>query len=167
MSVVLFADFEAFQHGDEPFIMKELCILSATHPLRPLYFLFKPTSAWNSLTASQQRTYAFEESHIHGLRWSEGSTYYCKDFVMNIVEKTFLWTANDHVCYVMGQQKADYLRDELPQMNIIDFNYVSSYKELPPPASYLTCCYRQHSRHHCAMLKCYQLLSYYLSLLSN
>lgn len=164
MVVVLFADFEAFQHGDEGFKVKELCFLSTKSPLRPLYFIFKPTTQWESLSEEQRRTYAYEERFIHHLSWGEGTTHYCGNCVRRDVERAFLHhTDGNHICYVLGRQKAEFLRAELPKLNIVEYDYVNSFKTLPRAASHLICCYRMHGREHCAVLKCYRLLSHYLS----
>lgn len=162
----LFIDFEAFQHGEEDFRIKELCILEASTPLKPLYFLFKPPCAWDLLSPDQRRTYRYEEKHIHGLCWGEGQTRYCANCVWHYIKKSFpLVSADakeDHICYVLGQQKADFLRKEFPQLTIIEYNV--TLKELPHAPSHITCVYRVHGgREHCAMLKCYRLLSLYLS----
>lgn len=156
----LFIDFEAFQHGDEDFQIKELCILEATTPLKPLYFLFKPPCEWNLLSSDQRRTYIYEERYIHGLSWGEGQTRYCASCVWHYIKKSFpLTTSADHICYVLGKQKADFLRREFPQLNIVEYNV--TLKELPHAPLHLTCQYRVHGeREHCAMLKCYRLLSH-------
>ena len=54
-----FIDFEAFQHGDEDFILKELVVLNVDRPLHPLYFLFKPMCQWNSLDPAKKVTYCY------------------------------------------------------------------------------------------------------------
>lgn len=169
--LVLFADFEAFQHGDEPYRIKELCILSADRPLKPLYFLFRAYKPWDKLTPEQQRTYSYVERKLHHLAWGEGNTRYCANCITHYVEKSLLHTAAagemDHVCYVLGKQKADFLQRELPTLNIVEYNF-TSLKQLPDAALHLTCCYRaDHSREHCAVLKCYRLLSHYSDNVQN
>ena len=49
MATAIFIDFEAFQHGNEDFMIKELCILDENVPLKPLTFVFKPTKPWDIL----------------------------------------------------------------------------------------------------------------------
>jgi hypothetical protein len=161
----LFIDFEAFQHGSENFLMKELCLLDSNSPLRPLYFLFKPSKVWNELSKEQQRTYAYQEHRIHHLSWSEGYTQYCSHCVEYEIKKAFpLITGIKSICYVLGRQKADFLRRELPMLNIQEYEYAKTYKDLPQVPAHLTCTYRHHSREHCAVLKTYQLYAHYESL---
>lgn len=162
-SSVLFADFEAFQHGDESFRIKELCILDKASPMKPLYFLFKPPCAWNMLTREQKRTYTYEERCIHGLVWSEGHTRYCASCVWHYMKRAFpsLTDTSSYCCYVIGRQKADFLRKELPFLNIVEYDI--TLKELPHAPSHLICQHRAHGRDHCAMLKCYRLLLHYNS----
>ena len=47
-------DFEAFQHGDEQFKIKEICVLDVDRPLAPLYVLYEADRSWDSLTSSEQ-----------------------------------------------------------------------------------------------------------------
>ena len=74
MGVTCFIEFKAFQHGNESFQIKELCILDADKPLKPLSFLFKPSTAWDMLNYESRRTYKYQEEHLHKLTWSEGDT---------------------------------------------------------------------------------------------
>lgn len=162
-SIILFADFEAFQHGDERFQVKELCILDRDSPMNPLYFLFKPPRAWDLLSHDQRRTYIYEERNIHGLAWGEGETRYCASCIWHYIKQAYPLVAAgvDHVCYVLGTQKVNFLKEEFPELNVVEYNSMT-LKELPHAPSHLICKYRAHGRReHCAMLKCYRLLSHF------
>lgn len=163
MAPVYFIDFEAFQHGDEDFCIKEMCILSVEKPLKPLYMLFKPTKSWNDLSPLQQRTYVYQEHRLHHLSWNEGLRRYCNHCVFRDLEKE-IPTCTLATFYVLGDQKTEFLRNQLPLLNIVQYDHVTSYKELPNAPSHLTCLYRHHSKEHCAVLKCYRLYLHYLSL---
>jgi hypothetical protein len=163
MSPVLFIDFEAFQHGDEEFQIKELCILDADLPLKPLTFLFKPNRPWEKLNSAQKQTYAYQEHHLHHLSWGEGNKSYCANCVERHIKRAIPLYLSAQ-CYVLGRQKAEFLRREFPMLAIIDYDYVDSYKDISRAPSHLTCTYRNHSKEHCAVLKCYRLLLHYQSL---
>ena len=164
MSPTLFIDFEAFQCGEEDFQIKELCILDAAAPLKPLYFMFKPSLPWDALNRDQKRTYAYQEHHVHHLSWNEGFRRYCRNCVAKQIERVFPLVTVNSICYVLGKQKVEYLQRELPMLNISEYEHATSYNEILPAPAHLTCYYRNHSRKHCAVLKCYQLLSHYESL---
>jgi hypothetical protein len=156
----IFIDFEAFKHGDEDFIIKELCILDTEQPLSPLYFLFKPTVTWDCLSRDQQRTYAYLEHNIHRLAWSEGHARYCRHCVFHYIEEAFP-NVHNTTCYILGHQKVTFLRREFPELNITEYTDVNSFKDLPRAPSHLNCIYRHHSREHCAVIKSYQLYTHY------
>lgn len=161
---VLFADFEAFQHGAESFRIKELCFLAVDEPMRPLYFIFKAPCAWEHLTDGQRRTYAYEEKHIHGLAWAEGYTRYCTNCISHHIDQAFSVSQVNTIIYVFGRQKLEFLKAEFPHLKLIHYDFIDSFKELLHAPSHITCPYRVHGeREHCAMLKCYRLLSHYLS----
>ena len=101
MSAVLFIDFEAFQHGDEDFKIKELCILDVTAPLKPLTFLFKPTKPWDALKSIQKRTYAYQEHNLHHLSWSEGNKSYCTSCLERHIKRA-VPMYQSACCYVLG-----------------------------------------------------------------
>ena len=45
-----FIDFEAFQHGDGDFEVKELCMVAVGKPFgKHLYLLFGPSGEWHNL----------------------------------------------------------------------------------------------------------------------
>jgi hypothetical protein len=161
--MAMFIDFEAFQHGNEDFMIKELCILDESAPLKPLTFVFKPTKPWDKLNGSQKRTYAYQEHKLHQLAWNEGSKSYCNSCVERNIKRAMPLYENAN-CYVVGKQKADFLRRELPMLNIIEFSFVDSYKDLPRAPAHLSCTYRYHGKEHCAVLKCYRLMLHYQSL---
>lgn len=163
MTTTVFIDFEAFQHGSEDFMIKELCILDVNTPLKPLTFLYKPSKPWDLLKSAHKRTYAYQEHHLHRLSWNEGSKSYCTNCLMRHIKKA-IPLYEDANFYVLGKQKADFLRKELPNLNIIEYSFVDSYKDLPHVPTHLTCTYRYHSKEHCAVLKCYRLMLHYQSL---
>jgi hypothetical protein len=163
MESVFFIDFEAFQHGEESFQVKELCVLDAAKPLNPLYLLFKPPMSWSDLNHEQKRTYAYQEHNLHHIAWNEGrDERYCGSCLKHRIMKEFPLAASpESVCYVLGNQKADFLQDELPELNIMEYVYACAYKDLPHAPNHLTCIYRNHSREHCATLKCYRMYNTY------
>jgi len=165
MSTVLFIDFEAFQHGDEDYQIKELCILDADSPLKPLTFMFQPSTPWDKLSSDRRRTYAYQEHHLHHLAWNEGDIRYCTKCIFHHIQSAFPLVAGvNTVCYVLGSQKTSFLQRELPMLNIYQYDNAFAYKDLPMAPLHLTCTYRNHSRNHCAVLKCYQLFSHFESL---
>ena len=131
-------------------------------PLKPLCFLFKPTTAWADLSKQQWKTYVYQEHRLHGLTWNDGSTLYCPKCVMHHLFKSFMLGENP-VFYVLGQQKANFLQREFPMLNIVEYEFASSFKELPHAPSHIMCNYRYHSKEHCAILKCYRMYSHYVS----
>ena len=163
MATAIFIDFEAFQHGNEDFMIKELCILDENAPLKPLTFVFKPTKPWDILKSSQKRTYAYQEHQLHHLAWSEGSKSYCTSCLERNIKRA-IPLYRDANCYVLGKQKADFLRRELPMLNIIEYSFVDSYKDLPHAPAHLSSTYRHYGKEHCAVLKCYSLMLHYQSL---
>ena len=160
-SAVIFIDFEAFQHGDEPFQIKELCFLSNQASLQPLHFIFKPEIPWEKLTNAQRKTYSYEESKIHGLMWREGMDRYCPGCILHRVKK-YIPHITNAVCYVLGTQKSNFLRKEFPSLKIVNYP-IDSFKDMLPTPTHLTCPYRPHSRDHCALLKCYRMSYHYTS----
>jgi hypothetical protein len=154
-----FIDFEAFQHGDEIFRLKELCIIDVDNPSNPIYFLFKASKEWNRLDACVKRTYNYQMRHLHHLDWNEGITRYCRRCVQYIVE-TYFPGARNGIFYVMGRQKLRFLQEEFPKWTIVEYNV--SINELPPLTPNINCVYRPHGE-HCACLKCFRLVKHYLT----
>lgn len=153
-----FLDFEAFQHGKEDFRVKELCILDVTKPLKPLNLVFKPEIRWDELSKPHQRTFSYQENNIHHLSWDEGTTRYCAKCVMHMIKQQFpVVTSYNTICFVAGREKTKFIQREFPMLNIFAYDRSASFKDLPAAPSHLSCNYRDHSREHCAMLKCYQL----------
>jgi hypothetical protein len=156
MPEVLFLDFEAFQHGAEDYRVKELCVLDVKKPLKPLSFVYKQTIPWDLLTPQQRRTYSYEEFNFHQLSWEEGNSLYCAQCLLLAIKEAFpLATQKDTICYVLGQQKAKFMQNELPLLNIVE--YKNKLSDLPCILSHYSCTYRDHSVNHCAVLKCYQM----------
>jgi len=153
-----FVDFEAFQHGEERFHIKELCIIDVDNPLKPVYFLFKADKNWHGLSDCVKQTYNFQTNNLHQLAWNEGETRYCRRCVQYCVETIFPLCRNG-IFYVMGTQKLKYLQDQFPKWNFAE--YMILMKDLPLLPPNIGCIYRAHGE-HCACLKCYQLVKHYL-----
>lgn len=162
MSTTLFIDFESFQHGDEDFQLKELCILDSSAPLKPISYVFKPSKKWEALNKQQQRTYAYLEHHLHHLSWCEGVKRYCSSCVERHI-KAAVPSYETARFYVLGKQKADFLRRELPMFDIVEYSFAESYKDIPRAPPHVCCTYRNHSKEHCAVLKCYRLYSHFMT----
>ena len=122
-------DFEAFQHGQDGFILKELCIIDSEKPLDPLYYIFKPPVPWDQMSSEQQHTFTYEEQHLHHLKWAEGKTRYCCNCVLYHIERAFPLIYN-HKCYVLGRQKMEFLQCEFPELDIVDYSAADSFKDL-------------------------------------
>lgn len=160
----IFADFEAFQHGVEPYKIKELCLLSTEQPFTPLYFLFTPPHAWDELDNEQQRTYTYSTRKLHGLQWDEGKSRFCRECVVRAIESSFPMHTND-IFYVMGEQKMQALRHMFPTFNWTTYNITAA--RLPTIGDNIQCVYKPHAAQHCACLKCYRLCQHYLTLPIN
>jgi len=171
---VFFIDFEAFQHGkDEDFIIKELAIIDSNNPLRSACYVFLPHCSWESLSAEHRRTYNYLERRLHRLTWNEGTLRYCTRCLQNDIAYFFTGSSVDKaIFYTMGEQKAEFLRREFPHMHIEDYGnaFVSNInrknenltiKKLPRAPQHISCTYRNHSREHCALLKCYRMYMHY------
>jgi len=153
-------DFEAFQHGDEQFKIKELCVLDVDRPLAPLYVLYEADRSWDSLTSSEQKTYSYQRRHVHHLGWEEGDRRYCPVCLMHYIMVDFPQCRNS-IFYVMGEQKLKFLQQQLPKLNFCEYNIV--FEQLPPIAHNISCFHRNHGE-HCACLKCYRLYTHYITL---
>ena len=154
-----FIDFEAFQHGSGSFKIKELCVIDVDRPLSPLYFVFRESTRWSSLTVEQQQTFAYQTRELHGLHWEEGITRYCRSCIWSWIKETFPLCRNS-IFYVMGKQKMEYLQKEFPQLNFCEYNV--TLNNLPSIAPNIKCLYRDHEQTHCACLKCFRLLQHYI-----
>jgi hypothetical protein len=155
-----FIDFEAFQHGEEDFSIKELVILNADQSLAPLCFLFKPTCSWMDLNADKRKTYNYQQRKLHHLSWNDGDDMYCRKCVLNRIHATFP-LAKKSVFYVMGSEKTRFLKSEFPQLNITEYFVVM--KNLPRVPINITCFCGEHGD-HCALLKTYRLLQHFTAL---
>ena len=151
-------DFEAFQHGAEDYIIKELCILNIENPLQVVHAVFRPPMSWRHLSPEQRRTYGYQKGQLHQLSWDEGQRAFCVDCILrNLCYKFPLLNASTAKFYVVGEQKCAHLKQLFPKLNIMNY-YNLSYKHLPPQAcTHLQCPYRNHDREHCALLKCYRV----------
>ena len=154
---VYFIDFEAYQHGDEDFHIKELCIMSADNPLKFSAYIFNHSCHWDHLSVDQRKTYRFQYKKLHQIAWNEGDTIYSAWWLQREIELKYVFGPT--VFYVLGHQKAKYLQQQLPRLTILDYSvqYNVLLMDLPAPPSYVKCVYREHARNHCAVLKCYRL----------
>ena len=160
---VVFIDFEAFQHGDESFIIKELCVLSVRQPMKPLHFVFKAPFPWSGLSLQKRHTYTYQERNLHHLQWIEGNEKrYCPKCVERRIRQVVAHQP-EPLFYVLGDQKAEFLKKEFPSLNIV--TYPHTYKDLNThDLTHLICPFRDHSYEHCALLKCYRLYTHFMSL---
>lgn len=155
-----FIDFEAFQHGTEKYVIKELCVIDVDQPFSPLYFIFKSRKRWDSLSKEQQTTYDYQTQYVHHIGWVEGEPRYCRGCVWETIKDVFPFCRNE-IFYVMGKQKMDHLRNKFPHLNLCEYNVtMNTLPDLPPN---ITCIYRSHGE-HCACLKCFRLVKHYSQL---
>jgi len=161
---VVFIDFEAFQHGDESFIIKELCVLDVRQPLKPIHFVFKAPTPWSCLSSHKRHTYTYQEKNLHHLSWHEGKEKrYCSNCLERRIQHEVEHQHPEPLFYVLGEQKAEFLKKEFPSLHIV--TYPHTYKDLNVrEITHLVCPYRDHSTEHCALLKCYRLYSHFMSL---
>ena len=166
MTIVYFIDFEAFQCGQEPFTVKELCVMEHAESARCIYHLYKPPKQWHELSEQQRRTYSYEEHRLHHLSWNEGiDERFCGECLTHEMIRMFPNIFSDNaICYVLGRQKCDFLRKTFPHLNLCVYPYANSRKELPPPSRDHVCIYRNHGREHCAYIKCHRMCDDYNTL---
>ncbi len=161
MAGPFFIDFEAFQHGSERPMVKELCIMEFHRPLTPLYYMFRPDCQWNMLDEGQQKTYTWETNHHHHIDWDEGNTRFCSMCIMSCIKEVFpAW--NIGMFYVMECEsngpKVKILKKMFPKLNIVNYNV--TFDALPTITPNIVCLYRNHSI-HCAYLKCMRMLQHH------
>lgn len=156
----IFIDFEAFQHGAEPFRIKELCIMDCARPGQPLHLIFNPHVQWHCLNNRRRHTYAYQTNHLHHLQWQEGFVRYCRECLFFVIQFHFPKWQNE-TFYVLGAQKLQFLRRELPRLRLVEYN--ATLSQLPQLCLQSTCPYRNHGQ-HCAVLKCYRLYYHYMML---
>jgi hypothetical protein len=164
MAHAYFIDFEAFQHGEEDPQFKELCIIDASRPMEPLYYVFQPSMNWEELPSERQSTYNYNTRRIHHLHWLDGITRYCKKCIMHHVKMKFPNWSNG-LFYVLDKvegPKVKFLKQEFPQLNIVNYNGLT-FKTLPTPSIHMDCPYRPHGK-HCAFQKCLQLYTHFHSI---
>lgn len=163
MSHAFFVDFEAFQHGGQDPMMKELCIMNASQPMDLLYYVFKPNLDWQELSSEERTTHFYGTRRIHHLHWVDGSTRYCKNCVMHHVKTKFPKWQNA-MFYVLDKvegPKVKFLKKEFPELNLVNYNGLT-FKTLPPAIISMDCPYRPHGK-HCAFQKCLQLYTHFNS----
>ena len=154
-------DFEAYQHGDEEFNIKELCIMSADNSLKYSAYVFHQSYNWEDLTTDQRNTYRYQFKKLHQIAWNEGDTVYSSSWLQQEIESKYVFGPT--LFYVLGHQKAKFLQQQLPHLTILDYSvqYNVLLKDLPEAPNYIKCVYRNHSRNHCAILKCFRLCLHY------
>lgn len=164
-SSVFFVDFEAFQHGDEDFQLKEIAIMDAARPQRVIHFVYLPPYEWECLSEAQKATYSYERRKLHHLHWQEGTLHFCNECLLRELDRWFLKYADeDAVFYTMGQQKVAFLQKILPGFNVVNYAAVHNVtlKSLPLAPANMKCLYRNHGN-HCAILKCYRLYLHFIA----
>ena len=156
-----FIDFEAFQHGEERFVIKELCVIDKNLPLSPLYFVFKNKNHWSSLNRAQQKTYSYQSNYLHGLQWEEGESHYCQRCLWYWIKRSFP-NCQDSIFYVLGEQKRNFLQIEFPKLTFVVYDNItlSSLPHIPPN---IKCLFRNHDDNHCACLKCYRMYQHFMN----
>ena len=161
-----FIDFEAFQHGDGDFEVKELCMVDVDKLFgKHLYLLVGPSGEWYNLEHGAQCTYNYQSQHLHRLGWYEDVTPYCRYLVLHEITKYFPMFSRA-ITYVMGAQKMQFLKKEYGAvMNLAE--YFTTKKTLPQLPSNIKCSYRNHDGEHYACLKCYRLVEHYYELSQN
>lgn len=158
MSSPCYIDFEAFQHGEESYKIKELCVLSSTNLLFPIHMIFRPHKKWDRLSMEQKQTYAYQTNHHHHILWNEGWMRYCRRCVFAIIEYC-IPDCRRQTFYVMGGQKLRFLQNEFPQLHFVEMDVTFNHL---PQLPHSMCHYRNHGD-RCAFLKCYKL--YYHNML--
>ena len=161
MAHSFFVDFEAFQHGQESFKLKELCIINLDSPLAPTHYVFRPSKSWEQLDPRQQKTYHYITQRLHHLTYNEGSVYYCKQCIWTSIKRLFpTWRSGTF--YVMGDQKKRFLEQEYPKLKW------NLYREdtLPELPANITCPLRDHGK-HCAYTKCYRMCHHHCLITST
>ena len=156
-----FIEFEAFQHGEEEFKIKELCIMEFAHHLRPLHYVFRSEGVLDSLPLEKQTTYRYLSNNVHLLSWHEGVVRFCSKCVMHHIEMAFP-DYQSGIFYTMESQvngpKLRYLKKMFPKLNIVNYNV--TLNNLPFISPNISCIVRDHGN-HCAYLKCLRLLEHY------
>ena len=149
-----FIELEGFQVGKR-WIIKELCVLDERNFLNPLYYLFESGIAFQELTKEEQLQVGYVTGHVHGINWNEGGTRFCASCVQRQIIESF---GGDLEFYTMGEQKVKLLTNLFPKLRFCHFGDCTSFKSLPSLMPHITCLHRKHGE-HCAVRKCYRLLS--------
>jgi len=161
-----FIDFEANQHGHGPYLLKELCIMDVENPLRNLCMVFAPPKPWCQTTPEERRTYLYNQQKLHHLNWYEGNYIFDAKVVTGQIY-WFIGSINNAVFFAQNMQKTKILQELLPGLNIINYADLDSccaeltIAKLPSAPNYISCTYRNHGRHSCAVLKCFRLCLHY------
>lgn len=93
--------------------MKELAI--ALHNGNIYHFLFKSNTLLRNLTKNELHCVRWLENNLHGIKYEDG--YLLQESVINILHK---FIKKDHLVFVKGQQKMEFLTKRLPYNNIVN-----------------------------------------------
>ena len=156
-----FIDFEAFQEHDGKYIIKELCIVDCSQPLRPLYYMFHAPFAWDRLTEATKKTNEYITRNLHGIAWEDGNCRFCPNCIYYDICVTFPSDYENGIFYMIGdEQKVNHLKSLFPKLKLVAYNI--TFTELPHIPHNIHCLYKSHGE-HCSVLKCYKLLQHYTS----
>ena len=149
----IYIDFEAFQHKDGTFQLKELCIME--NPTSYLSYIFRPEHDWNEYDEESHKTFLYQFRLLHHLHWEEGVTRYCASCISHHITHKFpRWhAATFMVLDTATGAKLGFLKREFPQLNIVHA-YNVTFSTLPEVVA--MCPYRDHGK-HCSFIKCCQM----------
>ena len=144
-------------------MIKELAMLEAYNQMGKFCEVFRTDRSWSSLSNEQRRTYSYQERHLHHLSWNEGNRLYCKEDVLGDIKRAFPQCDTENaVIYVIGEQKMKFLQKEFGEKFHFQQLNCERVRDLPCAPCIVQCPYRAHGREHCAMMKCYRMLTYFL-----
>ena len=109
-------EFHGFKDNYNRFIVKELAVASENFQVQ---LVFKAPYEQNVLTERCRKTVWWLERNFHLINWGEGSVPYDEGFIRGLL-KPF------NSVHTKGLEKADFLREFHPNVNIIADNVVSS-----------------------------------------
>lgn len=171
-----FADFEAFQHGQQKFQLVEMCVLEIKHSsnkARPLVMLFSQCKPWNVLTHSERRTYAYQTRKLHKLPWkynnkvanNDESTCFSPTKVFQTIDNVFHPRPKKDIFLVFGEQKLSFFRENFPMYNWVQYTQINSFHELSINDPILKNILQGefHDKDHCSLFKCIKLASHWAS----
>lgn len=149
-------DFQGFKNNLNKFIVKEFAITSIGGNFKNHCFIKSPYS-FNSLLPFYQRQVTFNRKFYHGIPWSIGDIYF-HEFHKQLLELF----GHNGIVYVKGTEKAIYLKEQFPNVNII--NLEESNPSLPALKNITTkndfCVFHKNSGYICAQENVTKMLSY-------